>query len=882
MSLLKDLSTAPQKEVPKPEVKPSTINSLIKEFTSVQTALKSSDATDAGKTDVVDKGASDIGFNLMRNTINTNGDVTGSDVADYIERAEELNDEVETVPFGLETDDGQIVKVYVNAEQADQFEEAMKNMLGLEDDIEEAINRLTTEFDIVDVVWPRDPNADGEEGDDEEDPDADLELDDYDPEDDKDFADDEYDVIASSDDLEPPEADPASGKPKISPDDPDPDSDSEDDDDNPEEEEEEEEDSNDENSEEEDDDENSGEDKPKKRKKKKAQPAEPASAAEAHIPSGPVLNEGKKPWAVLNKIAKEQGEFGFTTLDSDDQAKLVNIKALDKLADEQFGEFGFSTLDEKDQQKLINKYPQHLKGKAKKMLEENTQEKSMTIGSKFLSRVINEAAPDDRDGIKDGFNIPLDSQARAMAAKLKLPFAKRLVAFHFMCGIPGRYMNTAETTEALAAAADMLRKKVAVRRAFVTLYTGLAAAKGYNIPQDENGEVQEGLSEAKSDSKRLAAQNPEKIMKAKEALKKAKKALADHLKTYDGGTGMREKQLQAQIDAAQAKLKKLTESEQLDEAKAKRGSFIQKLLESVLVALGVPENLITTTGPAAIGTGIYQTAEIIEQDSTLERALRLLATRLDIRGTDATEPVQEATFSKNSSKMPRAQAAEKAKKIRRVLANNDVVGHAQLNGDGDQTWIQIKADTSVKSEILQILSEDLEEGLDEAVDVGNDEFIQAVVNLVSSLGVPDDVIERRRQAVIQALRQKKASIRNRGQVMTMMDRLSDLVKRNTVDRAAPTGNEETNEAASRWKHLSGLQEASKRKEYAEIKMKDVLAAMGGKAEILKKYEGKHSEDVADALEKVANRLAKETGAYETVQPEYHELQDWADNYFNAK
>ena len=664
MSLLKDLSTVPPNEVPKPEVKPSSTMSLIKEFTSVQTALKSSDATDAGSTDVVDKGASDIGFNLMRNTINTNGQVTGSDVADYIERAEELNDEVETVPFGLETDDGQIVKVYVNAEQADQFEEAMKNMLGLEDDIEEAINRLTTEFDIVDVVWPRDPNADGEEGDDEEDPDADLELDDYDPEDDKDFADDEYDVIASAD--EPPEVDPASGKPKSTPDDPDPDSDSTDDDEESDDdsdssaeddEEEEEEDS-------EDDESDDDDDKPKKRKKKKAQPAEPASAAdEAHIPSGPVLNEAK-----------------------------------------------------------------------------NTQEKSMTIGSKFLSRVINEAdtPPDDRDGIKDGFNIPLDSQARAMAAKLKLPFAKRLVAFHYMCGIPGRYMNTAETADAIASAADMLRKKVAVRRAFVTLYTGLAAAKGFNIPQDDVEQVQE----AKSDAKRLAAQNPEKIMKAKEALKKAKQALQQHLKTYDGGTGMREKQLRAQIDAAQEKLKKLTEAEQLDEAKAKRGSFIQKLLESVLVALGVPENLITTTGPAAIGTGIYQTAEMIEQDSTLERALRLLATRLDIRGTDAAEPIDES--------------------------------------------------------------------LDEAVDVGNDEFIQAVVNLVSALGVPDDVIERRRQAVIMALRQKKASIRNRGQVMTMMDRLSDLVKRNTVDRAAPAGNDtDTNEAASHWKHLSALQEAKR-------------------------------------------------------------------------
>ena len=152
--------------------------SMIRELSTagVQTALKTSDGSDAGKNDVSDRAsaAQDVGFNLMRNTINANGQVTGSDVADYIERAEDLNDEVDTVPFGLETDDGQIVKVYVNAEQADAFEAAMKNMLGLEDDIEEAINRLSTEFDIVDVVWPQSDAEDGEEA--EEDPDADLSI----------------------------------------------------------------------------------------------------------------------------------------------------------------------------------------------------------------------------------------------------------------------------------------------------------------------------------------------------------------------------------------------------------------------------------------------------------------------------------------------------------------------------------------------------------------------------------------------------------------------------------------------------------------------------------------------------------------------------------
>lgn len=136
------------------------MTSLLKEFTGIPMGqkpdLKKSDSSDAGKTDVTGKmKPNDITFSLMRNTINSDGEVTGSDVANYLERAAELNDEVDTVPFGLETDDGDVVKVYVNAAEAEKFEEEMKKLLGLEDDVEEAINKLAQKFDIVDVVWPK-------------------------------------------------------------------------------------------------------------------------------------------------------------------------------------------------------------------------------------------------------------------------------------------------------------------------------------------------------------------------------------------------------------------------------------------------------------------------------------------------------------------------------------------------------------------------------------------------------------------------------------------------------------------------------------------------------------------------------------------------------
>lgn len=95
-------------------------------------------------------------------------------VKDQISRAQ-TKDEVDTIAFGLETDDGQIVKVYVNAEHAEKFEQEMAEMLGEVDDIEEALNRVSKDIEIVDVEWPEEEeDNDGEA--DEVDPNADAEL----------------------------------------------------------------------------------------------------------------------------------------------------------------------------------------------------------------------------------------------------------------------------------------------------------------------------------------------------------------------------------------------------------------------------------------------------------------------------------------------------------------------------------------------------------------------------------------------------------------------------------------------------------------------------------------------------------------------------------
>jgi len=81
------------------------------------------------------------------------------DAANLIQQAHDASEEVDTVAFGLELNDGEIVKVYVAADQAEAFEKAMSEMLGKEDDIEEAIDQLSGQFDIVSVEWPEQRQA---------------------------------------------------------------------------------------------------------------------------------------------------------------------------------------------------------------------------------------------------------------------------------------------------------------------------------------------------------------------------------------------------------------------------------------------------------------------------------------------------------------------------------------------------------------------------------------------------------------------------------------------------------------------------------------------------------------------------------------------------
>lgn len=253
---------------------------------------------------------------------------------------------------------------------------------------------------------------------------------------------------------------------------------------------------------------------------------------------------------------------------------------------------------------------------------------------------VSEAAHEDRqDSLADGFNIPLDAQARALSSRVKMPVARRIVALFSMAGVPGRYLAGEDAEGGILAATDMLRKKVSTRKAFIDFYSALATANGFAV---------------------------EKSAPAVEEAKENKK-----------------------------------------------GNYIQKLFTTVLISLGLPENLAGVTAPGAVQAGLQKTARQIEEDGGLERALRLLALRLGIKGDEVRDGVQN-------------------------------------------------------------------ESVTEAFDPGSDEFMTAIVQLVEALGIPGDVLERRKPQVIKALRQRKLELRNRAAILTQIRRLMIVIDNNVA------------------------------------------------------------------------------------------------------
>lgn len=687
---------------------------LIQELSTItgytQNDLKTSDGSNAGANDTVSKPV-DVKFSLMRNVINSDGGITGSDVNDYLERAGELNDEVDTIGFVIETDDDDYIKIYVNASQADEFEAEMAKLLGLEDDPEAAINTLAQKYDIVDVVWPKDPEPDT----DADDVNIDNAADAVAPADGE--SDDDLTATLADTEVVPTgdgaadstSTDVSAGAEEEPP--TDGEANTEDDEDK--------EDEGDEGDEDEDG-------KPKKKKKEKDL-SKLAAAAKKNFTEGRYVIEAR--------VGDRQvgfAPFSFDTL----AGALSAVKELHVEG---------ATLSIIDRQSELNESYDELPE-----TDSTTQgDTDMTIGSKFLSRVLNEAAPEDRDGVRDGMNIPLDSQYRALVTQLKRPYEKKLVALYAMVGIPGRYVNTVDgIKERVQTAGDMLRTNGAVRNAFNEFYNALATAKGF-APQETK------------------------------------------------------------------------ESVQVDEAKGlKRGSFIQKKMETILTMLGLPEELVTTEGPGVAAPVLYRTAKMIDQDANLQAAMNKLAIRMGIKAVDTAAPVaEEAVFEAKAGVAKKYNAAVDwytENYFSKTDRKKDFSLPLGVRQDGDEMFFctdvttdewesekSVCAKMTADGKITKSTYRDYKAAADavkypplskadkkaaktmkesvlaEEVDVGNDEFFQKVVALAMALGIPERNFQFQRPTLIKSMREKKMSLGGRGMIESRMDQLLAMIEKNT-------------------------------------------------------------------------------------------------------
>jgi hypothetical protein len=129
---------------------PSTVPESFSSFNDIKFAKDVDDNSSAVK---------DPEFKTLRNNITVNNANSQMDVSKYLQKAHEINDEVDSVAFGMENSDGSIMKVWVNAQHADDFEKALADSLGKEDDAEIVINNLANTYDIIDVEWPKQPEV---------------------------------------------------------------------------------------------------------------------------------------------------------------------------------------------------------------------------------------------------------------------------------------------------------------------------------------------------------------------------------------------------------------------------------------------------------------------------------------------------------------------------------------------------------------------------------------------------------------------------------------------------------------------------------------------------------------------------------------------------
>ena len=109
------------------------------------------------------------------------------------------------------------------------------------------------------------------------------------------------------------------------------------------------------------------------------------------------------------------------------------------------------------------------------------KESKMTIGDKFLQRVLTEKKEVDVDGVKDIFDISTLPADHPAVSSLMAPFSKKVVQMYHLLGVSPESLQLGVRAVKAGAMemADRIRKDPSLRRAFNRLFDTLAAAKGF-------------------------------------------------------------------------------------------------------------------------------------------------------------------------------------------------------------------------------------------------------------------------------------------------------------------------------------------------------------------------------------------------------------------
>lgn len=198
----------------------------------------------------------------------------------------------------------------------------------------------------------------------------------------------------------------------------------------------------------------------------------------------------------------------------------------------------------------------------------------MSIGQKFLTRVLSEAKKDDAQ-IEHEMDFDmghLTPQTKSLAASLRLtqPAEKKIAAFMLMCGVRAKDLKADESVgDKIREAAQKFKRSAPLRMAFDDMFTSMAEIKG--ISQSTPATVNEAI-----------------VLK---------------------------------------------------------GDTWQKMLERVLIAMGMSEELASSTNVQAGASlkSLLKTTQEIEQNEDLQPKLKLLARRLGVAATlPQATPVEEA------------------------------------------------------------------------------------------------------------------------------------------------------------------------------------------------------------------------------------------------